>query len=123
MAEIRDKPQSDRGSPPVRASSVVGDLRLHEFESQVFGNKRYLRVWLPPGYDAPQNQERHYPVLYLNDGQNLFEGKTSFTGVDWRVDESADRLIREGRVPPLSAIPFRMDPMPCSRIPKCIVRP
>jgi len=101
MAEIRDKSQSDRGSSAVRASSVVGDLRSHEFESRVFGNKRYLRVWLPPDYDAPQNQERHYPVLYLNDGQNLFEGQTSFTGVDWRVDESADRLIREGRIPPL----------------------
>lgn len=92
-------------SPPnpeaAKPTSVVGDLRLHKFESRVFANQRFLRVWLPPDYDAPQNRDRHYPIFYLNDGQNLFEGPTSFTGIDWRVDESADRLIREGEIPPL----------------------
>jgi predicted alpha/beta superfamily hydrolase len=39
--------------------------------------------------------------LYLNDGQNLFEPSTSFTGVEWQVDETADRLIREEQVPPM----------------------
>jgi len=92
-------------SPPnpeaAKPTSVVGDLRLHKFESRVFANQRFLRVWLPPDYDAPQNRDRHYPIFYLNDGQNLFEGPTSFTGIDWRVDESADRLIREAEIPPL----------------------
>jgi len=92
-------------SPPnpeaAKPTSVVGDLRLHKFDSRVFANQRFLRVWLPPDYDAPQNRDRHYPIFYLNDGQNLFEGPTSFTGIDWRVDESADRLIREGEIPPL----------------------
>jgi len=103
MAEISQE-KSVLGSKPLSpatASAVVGDLRLHEFESRIFANKRYLRVWLPPDYDAQQNHDRHYPVFYLNDGQNLFEGPTSFTGVDWRVDESADQLIREGRISPL----------------------
>jgi len=81
--------------------AASGSLHLHEFESRVFANQRYLRVWLPPDYAAVENQARHYPILYLNDGQNLFEGKTSFTGVDWRVGESAEQLIREGRIPPL----------------------
>jgi predicted alpha/beta superfamily hydrolase len=58
-------------------------------------------VWLPPGYDDSVNAARHYPVLYLNDGQNLFEPSTSFTGVEWQVDETGDRLIREGTVPPM----------------------
>ncbi len=58
-------------------------------------------MWLPPGYDDPANAGRRYPVLYLNDGQNLFEATTSFTGVEWQVDETADRLIREGVVPPM----------------------
>jgi predicted alpha/beta superfamily hydrolase len=40
-------------------------------------------------------------VLYLNDGQNLFQPNTAFGGVDWQVDESADALIREGIVPPM----------------------
>jgi enterochelin esterase-like enzyme len=88
-------------SEGVRASGATGDLRLHEFRSRVFRNTRYLRVWLPPGYDDAENAARHYPVLYLNDGQNLFEAATSFTGVEWQIDETADRLIREGAVPPM----------------------
>jgi predicted alpha/beta superfamily hydrolase len=85
----------------IRVESATGDLRLHEFRSRVFRNTRFLRVWLPPGYDETENTNRNYPVLYLNDGQNLFEPSTSFTGVDWQVDETADRLIREGVVPPM----------------------
>jgi predicted alpha/beta superfamily hydrolase len=85
----------------IRAQSATGDLRLHEFRSRVFQNTRFLRVWLPSGYDAAENAGRHYPVLYLNDGQNLFEGATAFNGVEWQVDETGDRLIREGVVPPM----------------------
>ena len=85
----------------VRASGAAGDLRLHKFRSRIFRNTRFLRVWLPPGYDDAENAGRHYPVLYLNDGQNLFEAATSFTGIEWQVDETAERLIREGAVPPM----------------------
>jgi enterochelin esterase-like enzyme len=60
-----------------------------------------LRVWVPPGYNAGENQSRHYPVFYLNDGQNLFDPATAYIGVDWQVDEAADRLIRDGKIPPL----------------------
>jgi enterochelin esterase-like enzyme len=88
-------------SAPLRASGAAGDLRLHEFRSRIFRNTRFLRVWLPPGYDDAGNGGRHYPVLYLNDGQNLFEAATSYTGVEWQVDETAERLIREGAVPPM----------------------
>src|SRR5580700_3962917 len=88
-------------SQVIRAGGATGDLRLHEFHSRVFRNTRYLRVWLPPGYDDAENQGRRYPVLYLNDGQNLFESSTAFGGVEWQVDETADRLIREGAVPPM----------------------
>jgi predicted alpha/beta superfamily hydrolase len=88
----------------VRASGAAGDLRLHQFHSRIFRNTRFLRVWLPPGYDDPGNEGRSYPVLYLNDGQNLFEAATSFTGVEWQVDETAERLIREGAVPPMMIV-------------------
>src|SRR6202453_796877 len=83
---------------PIRAEGAVGDLRLHEFRSRIFRNTRYLRVWLPPGYDDAQNASRTYPVFYLNDGQNLFEAISAFGGVEWGVDETADRLIRQGAV-------------------------
>lgn len=88
----------------VRASGATGDLRLHQFRSRIFRNTRFLRVWLPPGYDDAGNAGQRYPVLYLNDGQNLFEASTSFTGVEWQVDETADRLIREAAVPPLIVV-------------------
>jgi predicted alpha/beta superfamily hydrolase len=81
--------------------SVTGDLRLHEFHSRIFRNTRILRVWVPPRYDALGNETRHYPVLYLNDGQNLFDRATAFAGVEWQVDETADRLIRQEVIPPL----------------------
>lgn len=93
--------QPTQPATPATPPSFTGDLRFHEFRSKVFRNTRLLRVWLPPRYDAPENRERHYPILYLNDGQNLFENATSFTGVEWGVDETADRLIRQEAIPPL----------------------
>jgi predicted alpha/beta superfamily hydrolase len=88
----------------IRATGATGDLRLHQFRSRTFRNIRYVRVWLPPGYDDAENSGRRYPVLYLNDGQNLFESSSSFTGVEWGVDETTDRLIREGVVPPVIVV-------------------
>jgi predicted alpha/beta superfamily hydrolase len=106
MDEIRQTETT--GSAPasgiIRVQAATGDLRLHEFHSRIFHNTRFLRVWLPPGYDDPENADRHYPVLYLNDGQNLFEAATSFTGVEWQVDETGDRLIREGVIPPIMIV-------------------
>ena len=84
----------------MRAAGATGDLRLYEFRSRIFRNTRLLRVWLPPGYDDAANENNHYPVLYLNDGQNLFESSSAFGGVEWQVDEAADRLIKAGTVPP-----------------------
>ncbi len=103
MEEIQQTESSAFGPAVgvIRAESATGDLRLHEFHSRIFRNTRFLRVWLPPGYDDAENAGRRYPILYLNDGQNLFESSTSFNGVEWQVDETADRLIREGVVPPL----------------------
>ena len=92
---------SEARSTVIRATGATGDLRLHEFRSRIFKNTRFLRVWLPPGYDDPQNSGRYYPVLYLNDGQNLFESSTAFGGVEWGVDETADRMICEAIVLPM----------------------
>jgi len=100
MDEIQeDEKQVSGVAPVIGATSATGDMRLHSFRSRVFRNARFLRVWLPPGYDDPSNAGRNYPVLYLNDGQNLFESATSFTGVEWQADETADRMIREGAIP------------------------
>lgn len=102
MEEIQQTENPAQAAPHViRVEAATGDLRLHEFHSRSFRNTRFLRVWLPPGYEDEENSGRRYPVFYLNDGQNLFEPSTSFTGVEWGVDETADRLIRERVVPPM----------------------
>ena len=85
--------------------AVDGDLRLRPFTSETFGNSRVLRVLLPSGYDLPANRNRRYPVLYLNDGQNLFDtGTSTFTGREWRVDETVKELVAAGRIPPLIVV-------------------
>jgi predicted alpha/beta superfamily hydrolase len=78
-----------------------GQLRKHErFRSKFLRNQRDLIVYLPPGYE--EQSWRHFPVLYLHDGQNLFDGGTSFIpGMDWHVGPTADHAIHTGQVEPL----------------------
>ncbi|KAA3656539.1 MAG: esterase family protein, partial [Calditrichaeota bacterium] len=59
---------------------------------------RDVIVWLPPGYTTG---EQKYPVLYMHDGQNVFDPATSYLGFDWRADETADSLIRTGKMEPI----------------------
>ena len=57
-------------------------------------NSRKLRIYLPPSYG--ENAAKRYPVLYMHDGQNLFDAKAAAYGVEWGIDETADRLIDAG---------------------------
>jgi predicted alpha/beta superfamily hydrolase len=79
---------------------TVGDIRYHHaVASKALPDKRNVLVYLPPGYETSR---RRYPVLYLHDGQNVFDGETAFVrGQEWQVDETAERLIGEGRIEPL----------------------
>lgn len=73
--------------------TVIGNVKvLKDFESAQLGNRRDILVYLPPSYET--GNER-YPVLYLHDGQNLFDEATSFAG-EWRVDETMEVLSEEG---------------------------
>ena len=82
-----------------RASTLTGDIRFHRaFHSQQLNNDRTLIVYLPPGYD--EHPSERYPVLYVHDGQNLFDAATSFAG-EWQADETATRLIKAGELRPL----------------------
>jgi predicted alpha/beta superfamily hydrolase len=92
--------QTDAGIIPA-PPGCASQLRLHEFRSKIFNNQRMLRVWLPPGYEDPVNRTKRYPVLYLNDGQNLFDASTSFTGIAWQAGETAGRLVRSKKIPSL----------------------
>ena len=77
-------------------SDGSGVIERHaDFESQYI-KPRHVDVWLPPGYDL--NPMEHYPVLYMHDGQNLFDPAFSYTGVDWGVDEAISALAARGEI-------------------------
>ncbi len=77
--------------------SVLGTLDRHPDFPSRFVRPRPVDIWLPPGYD-PMGETR-YPVVYMHDGQNLFDPELAFGGVDWGIDEALVRLIHEGQTP------------------------
>jgi predicted alpha/beta superfamily hydrolase len=76
-------------------------LDVVPFKSQIFHNTRMLRVFLPGNYFSPHNRARKYPVLYLQDGQNVFDKATSFSGKEWEADETVDHLVSEFKIRPM----------------------
>lgn len=93
------------GPPEKSSCTATGDLEIVRFESKIFPAQRNLRILLPAGYRRPENRRQRYPVLYLNDGQSLFDVCTSqFTGEEWRVDETVDDLIAHGTIGPIIVV-------------------
>lgn len=92
-------------TPQASACTATGDLEIVPFTSKVFPAPRNLRILLPAGYALPENRKRSYPVLYLNDGQNLFDVCTSlFHREEWRVDETVGELVAKGKLDPLIVV-------------------
>jgi len=82
-----------------RPHTFTGTFRMHEgVRSRFLASEHDVIVYLPPGYE--EDIERRYPVLYMQDGQNLFDASTSFAG-EWRLDEAAEQMIAAGLVAPL----------------------
>lgn len=73
---------------------IHGTLHRHTNFASAFVRPRDVDVWLPPGYEA--EGDRRYPVIYMHDGQNLFDPAIAFGGVDWGLDEAMARLIDAG---------------------------
>lgn len=86
---------------PLASEGPHPRLKIHRrWHSHFLPDDRDIIVYLPPGYE--KDTERRYPVLYLHDGQNLFDPQTSFIpGRTWQVREHADAEIIAGRVEPL----------------------
>jgi len=76
--------------------TITGTARFHRKMRGEGIKPRDIIVWLPPGYES--DLQKRYPVLYMHDGQNVFDAVTSFLGSEWRVDEAADSLIRNGEM-------------------------
>lgn len=82
--------------PAAYPSTITGNIEVvRNFDSGGL-QSRNLYIYLPPGYNK---NDRRYPVLYMHDGQNLFDASVS--GNEWRMDEAAQQLIKSGEVEPL----------------------
>lgn len=91
---------NDASSFRMTKHTLTGNIKRHRaFPSWILGNRRDVLVYLPPGYS--RFSQKRFPVLYLHDGQNVFDAATAFAGVEWRMDETAERLIRTGAIEPL----------------------
>jgi predicted alpha/beta superfamily hydrolase len=81
-------------APPLQRT---GHIERHPGFASRYVAAREVQVWLPPGYSA--SADRRYPVLYLHDGQAMFDAQAG--GSEWHVDETAERLVRSGATQPM----------------------
>ncbi len=89
-----------------RALEVTGNVKRVEVRGGAGGAEsmtRDLLVWLPEGYNEPKNAKRSYPVLYMFDGQNLFDQMAGVPG-EWEIDETLTELIGNGSVEPMIVV-------------------
>ena len=92
------------------AVHATGHVDSYQDVPSAYAAARNIDVWLPPSYAT--HPRRRYPVLYMHDGQNLFDPSMSFTGIDWDVDGTMTKLIdahrvREAIVVAISNTPLR----------------
>jgi len=80
---------------------ITGTVRYHRAMKGAGIKERDVIVWLPPGYET---EKTRYPVLYMHDGQNVFDPATSAFGVDWQIDETVSALIKQKTIPPMIVV-------------------
>ena len=86
-----------------KGSGVLGRLEYWKnVPSKFLSVTRNIEIWLPPGYD--DNSTNRYDVLYMHDGQNLFDPRIANTGVDWGVDEAVMRNVNAGKIKPVIVV-------------------
>ena len=95
----------DKGKAVPGRVTMTGNIVVHKnaiTSKNLPGPARTLAVFLPPDYE--KNKDQRYPVLYLQDGQNLFDEATSYQGIEWKLDEAAQKLMTEGKIKPAIVI-------------------
>jgi predicted alpha/beta superfamily hydrolase len=97
---FRDQRGSRWAAKSAVASSFSGQGEVFELASKKLGDRRTIRVWLPPGYGEREQRRRRYPVLYMHDGQNCFDVSTSAVGQEWCLDEELSAAIADGQLEP-----------------------
>ncbi len=79
---------------PAWRSTITGRVDVTHLMRD--GRRRAVRIYLPPGYEQSGHD---YPVLYMFDGQNLFDRTTTAYGMEWEIDETIEELVDAGRFP------------------------
>jgi predicted alpha/beta superfamily hydrolase len=103
-SELEATPASSPSDPGLEAAANELDAnpryKVFEFHSEILPDDRAVSVYLPAQY--MEQRDRRFPVLYLQDGQNLFDGRTSYiAGRTWHAHTTADRLTEQGEIEPL----------------------
>jgi predicted alpha/beta superfamily hydrolase len=80
-------------SEPIKTSTVTDNVQVlpYQFVMPALDRQRTIRLYLPPSYHS---SSKDYPVIYMHDGQNLFDDMTAFAG-EWGVDESLNLLAEK----------------------------
>ena len=106
----RAKPKPPGAGPGVttitsfdRDHTVVGWLEIVTLDSKIYHAPRTLRVLVPANYYSPHNAHRSYPVLYMQDAQNLFDSATAHSG-EWHLDETVEHLVGGFKIPPMFVV-------------------
>lgn len=100
--EVKIADWQDHHPRAPKPKTTVGDVRsLGEFNIHALNRKREVLIYLPPGYEV--EVRRRYPVMYMWDGQNLFDESTAFSH-EWQVDEACERMIKSGEIPPIIVV-------------------
>ena len=95
QAIIGEREALPPGGKP-KGGTLTGDIRSHRVSSERLQDKRKILVYLPPGYES--NPEKRYPVLYVQDGQSIFDERTATRKSEWGLDETAESLISQGKM-------------------------
>jgi predicted alpha/beta superfamily hydrolase len=104
IANEQATPPLYTAQPFLRPSGLRARLHKHEqLTSILVAENHDLIVYLPPMYESEPG--RRFPVLYMQDGQNLFDPETSFIkGNYWQMGETADALTESGAIEPLIVV-------------------
>ncbi|WP_158291648.1 alpha/beta hydrolase-fold protein [Marinicauda algicola] len=93
IVDFKHPPEAYIADP--QGSGVLGTLIYWtDLDSAFLETTRHVSIWLPPGYEA--EPEKRYPVLYMHDGQNLFDPRIANTGTDWGIDEAMMANVEAG---------------------------
>ena len=107
VAQIKPSAKAPPGTQVITSfdpnHAVVGWLEIFPFESKILHNTRMIRVLLPANYLSPHNAARTYPVLYMQDGQNLFDEATAAHG-EWQMDDTIEHLVGGFKIPPMLVV-------------------